>query len=116
MNKEVQQFVDAVSDERRPLLDQLHSLILSLYPDAEVVISYGIPTYKAKAGRVGLGLWKGGVTLHTFGARHLVEEFSAKYPAFRTTTAGINFKVSDAVPLAALKKVIKRSIEHPKPE
>lgn len=116
MNKEVQQFVDAVSDERRPLLDQLHSLILSLYPDAEVVISYGIPTYKAKGGRVGLGLWKGGVTLHTFGARHLVEEFSAKYPAFRTTTAGINFKLSDVVPVAALKKVIKHSIEHPRPD
>ena len=114
MNEEVQRFVDAVTDDRRQLFERLHSLILSLYPEAEVVLSYGIPTYKAKAGRVGLGLWKGGVTLHTFGARHLVQEFSARYPAFKTTTAGINFKVSDPIPVAALKKVIKQAIEQPR--
>ena len=34
MNKEVQRFVDAVTDERRPLFDLLHTLILSLYPEA----------------------------------------------------------------------------------
>jgi hypothetical protein len=53
VNKEVQQFVDAVSDERRPFYDKLHALIMGMYPSAEVVISYGIPTYKAKGGRVG---------------------------------------------------------------
>jgi len=116
MNKEVEQFVDVLSDERRPLYDKLHTLIIGMYPKAEVVISYGIPTYKAKSGRVGLGLWKGGVTLHTFGARQLVEEFGAKHPAFKTTTAGINFKVSDKIPIAAVKKVIKLAIEHPKPD
>ena len=63
MNKEVQQFVDVVSDERRPLFDKLHALIMGMYPSAEVVISYGIPTYKAKSGWVGLGYWKGGVSL-----------------------------------------------------
>ena len=115
MNKEVERFVAAVSDERRALYDKLHSLIMTMYPRAEVVISYGIPTYKAKEGRVGLGLWKGGVTLHTFGARHLVAEFAAKYPAYKTTTAGINFKTSDGVPIAAVKKVIKLAIEGPRP-
>jgi len=115
MNKEVQQFVDAVSDERRPLYDKLHRLIMGMYPSAEVVISYGIPTYKAKSGRVGLGYWKGGVSLYAFGAHHL-EEFRAKYPAIKTSTGTINFKLSDAVPVAALKQVIKHSIERPRPE
>jgi len=34
MNKEVQQFVDAVSDERRPFYDKLHPLIMGMYPSA----------------------------------------------------------------------------------
>ncbi|MGH2620033.1 MAG: iron chaperone [Anaerolineales bacterium] len=115
MNEEVQRFVDAVSDERRSLYDKLHALIMGMYPSAEVVISYGIPTYKAKSGRVGLGFWKGGVSLYTYGAHHL-EGFREKYPAIKTSTGTINFKLSDAVPEAALRQVIKHSIEHPKPD
>jgi hypothetical protein len=114
MNKDVQRFLDGVSGEQRPLFEQLHTLIMGLYPEPEVGISYGIPTYKAKSGRVGLGLWKGGVTLHTYGARELVEEFRARCPAFKTTTAGIDFRVSDKIPLAAVKKVIKLAIERPR--
>ena len=53
MNKEVQQFVDSVSDDRRGLYEKLEALIMGMYPSAEVVISYGIPTYKAKGGRLG---------------------------------------------------------------
>ncbi len=48
------------------------------------MVSYGIPTYKVKAGRVGLGFWKGGVSVYTYGAHHL-EEFRAKYPAIKTS-------------------------------
>ncbi len=115
MNKEVQRFVDAVPDDRRPYYDKLHALIMGMYPNAEVVIAYGIPTYKAKSGRVGLGYWKGGVSLYTYGAHHL-EEFRGQYPAIKTSTGTINLKLSDSVPVAALKKVIKHSIEHPKPD
>ena len=114
MNKEVQQFVDAVSDERRSFYDKLHALIMGMYPDAEVGISYGIPTYKAKAGRVGLGYWKDGVSFFPFGGKYL-DEFRAKYPAIKTGKGTINFKLTDKIPVAALKKVIKHSIEHPKP-
>lgn len=44
MNKEVQRYVDAIQDERKPLFDKLHALIMGLYP---IVMSYQIPTYKA---------------------------------------------------------------------
>ena len=113
MNKEVQQFVDAVSDERRPFYDKLHALIMGLYPDAEVGISYGIPTYKAKGGRVGLGYWKDGISFFPFGGKYL-DEFRAKYPAIKTGKGTINFKLTDKIPVGALKKIIKLAIEQPK--
>ena len=113
MNKDVERFVEAVSDDRRALYDKLHSLIMSMYPGAEVVISYGIPTYKVKDGRVGLGYWKQGVSLYPFGGDRL-EEFRAKYPDIKTGKGTINFKLSDKVPVPALKKVIKQAIENPR--
>jgi hypothetical protein len=49
----VQAYIDAIAPEQRPLFDRLHGLVLEMRPDAEVVISYQIPTYKV--GRLGEG-------------------------------------------------------------
>ena len=77
MNMEVQRFVDAVSDDRRALYDMLEALIMGMYPEPEVGISYGIPTIKTGKG-------------------------------------AINFKLTDKIPVAALKKIIKLAIEQPR--
>ena len=57
----VQRSIDAIPGRQRPLFDRLHSLILALYPNAEIVISYQIPTYRVGRRRVFLGLWQGGL-------------------------------------------------------
>ena len=111
----VRKFVEAVSDERRSLYDKLEQVILGMYPEAEVVITYGIPTYKAKAGRVGLGYWKEGVSFYPFSGTYL-DEFRSNYPAIKASKGTLNFKVSDKIPLAPLKKVIRYAIQHPRLE
>ncbi len=108
----VRRFVEAVSDERRSLYDTLHRLVLGMYPEARIGISYGVPTYWAKTGRVGLAYWSGGVSFYPFGGGYL-DEFRAKYPEIKTSKGTINFKVSEKVPTAALKKIIRQAIDHP---
>ncbi len=81
-----------------------------MYPDARIGISYGVPTYWAKSGRVGLAYWSGGVSFYPFGGDYL-DEFRAEHPAIKTSKGTINFKVSEKVPVAALKKIIRQSIE-----
>lgn len=106
-------YIEAVPEDRKPLFERLHALILSLYPDAEVVLSYGVPTYRAKTGWVALGYRKDGVSLYTCGAHHLAA-FKAKHPKIKTGTGCINLRTGDPVPAAALKQVIRHAIEHPK--
>ena len=108
----VRKFVNAVSGERRALYDALEGLILALYPDARIGISYGVPTYWAKSGRVGLAYWSGGVSFYPFGGDYL-DEFRAAHPTIKTSKGTINFKVAEKVPVAALKKLIRQAIEHP---
>ena len=108
----VLKFVNAVSDERRKAFDTLERLILGMYPDARIGISYGVPTYWAKSGRVGLAYWSGGVSFYPFGGDYL-DEFRSEHPTIRTSKGTINFKVSEKVPVMALKKIIRQSIEHP---
>ena len=116
MHEEVRLYIDAVP-EGKPLFDQLHGLILALYPDAEVVIASQIPTYKVKSGEgeVALGYWKHGVSLYT-GSSRLIKEFKEKHPAFKTGADSINFKVTDAVPAYDLKEIIKQAVEYPEVE
>lgn len=114
MNKDVERFMEAIPAKVRPQFDQLHSLILRMYPDAEVVISYGVPTYKAKVGRVALGYRKDGVSLYPYGPHPLVE-FKTKYPNIQTSKGSIKFKTTEKIPVAAVKKVIKLAIEPSKP-
>ncbi len=67
MNDAVQAYVDAISAEHRPLFDRVHRLILEAKPEAEVLISYQMPTYKVGPCRFYLAVWKHGVSFYGWG-------------------------------------------------
>ena len=78
MDDAVKAYIDAIAPEQRPLFDRLHRLVLKTRPDAEVVLSYKIPTYRVGRKRLFLAVWKHGVSIYGwnqgedggFGARH----------------------------------------------
>ena len=113
MQDDVKQYLDAVPDSRRPVVDKLHDLIMELYPNASVDMSYRMPTYKAKDGWVAIANQKRYVSLYTCGAHHLAE-FKVNNPEIKTGKGCINFKQSDELPLDDVRNVIKHAIEHPK--
>ena len=113
MQKDVKRYFDAVPEERKCLVDQLHSLIVGLYPHAQIDMSYRMPTYKSGDGWVALANQKHYVSLYTCGAHHLAG-FKKQHPSIKTGKGCINFKPADPLPEAALKKVIRHAIEHPK--
>jgi len=112
MTDEFREYFGSASDERHTLLQALHELILSLYPRASQVISYGIPTYRLGTGWVSLGYWKGGVSLYTNGP-HNIAQFTERYPAIKAGKGSLSFRLSDELPLEAIGKVIRRAMEPP---
>jgi hypothetical protein len=107
MDPTVQRYIDAIPERHRPLFDRLQLLILALYPNAEIVLSYQIPTYKVGRRRVFLGLWKGGVSLHGVP----VEDFKQRHPSIKTGKGSLNFKLTDELPEADIRDVITRAME-----
>lgn len=110
MDEAVQRFIDTVPPESKPLFDRLHALVLRLYPEAKVVISYQVPTYKTKTGWVALGYWKDGVSLYTNNPAHIVV-FQAKHPRIKTNKASFNLRRTDEVPDEDLEQVIRHAVE-----
>lgn len=112
MTESVQTYIASVTDERRQLFDRLQALILGLYPDAEIALSYGVPTYKTPTGRVHLGYWKHGVSVYP-GSRP-IPAFQAACPAIKTSKGTISLKLSDDIPTEALTAAIRAAVEGPK--
>lgn len=112
MNRKVRRYLNAVPEDRKLLVEKIHGLIVGLYPDVKIDMSYRMPTYRAKDAWVAVANQKRYVSLYTCGAHHLAE-FKAKYPGIGRGKGCINFKATDPVPVTALRKVIRHAIEHP---
>lgn len=68
MDAEAQSCIDGIASEHRPLFDRLHRLILRAYPEATVVLSYGMPTYRVGDRRLHVGVWRHGVSVYGWDA------------------------------------------------
>lgn len=102
---------ESVTDERRQLFDRLQPLILGLYPEAEIMLSYGVPTNKTPTGRVHLGYWK---HVSVYPGSRPIPAFQAACPTIKTSKGTISFKLADAIPTEALTAVIRAAIAGPK--
>ena len=57
-------YIEAIDNAQRPLFDRVHRLIMEVQPDADVVISYKMPTYVVGARRLHVGVWKHGLSFY----------------------------------------------------
>ncbi|MFF0012050.1 DUF1801 domain-containing protein [Streptomyces sp. NPDC005374] len=64
MDTETQTYVDAIDPGHRPLFDRVHRLILAACPDADIGLSYGMPTYRVGDRRLHVGVWRHGVSVY----------------------------------------------------
>jgi hypothetical protein len=87
MDDAVRDYVDAIAPEHRPLFDRLQRLILEAHPDAAVVLSYQMPTYKVGRHRLFLGVWRHGVSIYGW-QEGRDAGFTARHPDHPAATRG----------------------------
>jgi uncharacterized protein YdhG (YjbR/CyaY superfamily) len=95
MDEAVRTYIDGIDPASRPLFDRLHGLILSAYPDADLVLSYRMPTYKVGRRRLYLGAWKHGVSIYGW-QQGRETDFAARHPALKTSKGTIQLRPGDA--------------------
>lgn len=95
MDEAVQLYIDGIAAEHRPLFDRLHRLILTAYPEATVVLSYRIPTYKVGTRRLYVGAWKHGLSIYGW-QRGRADVFIAQHPTLKTSKGTIQLRPDDA--------------------
>ena len=95
MDDAVRRYIDAIAPEHRPLFDRLHGLILEVHPDATVVLSYQMPTYKAGRHRLFLAMWKHGVSIYGW-RQDRDAGFTDRHPGLRSSKGTIRLRPEDA--------------------
>ncbi len=64
MDDGVDAYINAIAPEHWPLFDRMHHLILEVQPEADVRLSYNMPTYVVDAHRLYVGVWKHGLSIY----------------------------------------------------
>jgi uncharacterized protein YdhG (YjbR/CyaY superfamily) len=95
MDPAVRDYIDAIAPEHRPLFDRLHRLALEAHPEAAVVLSYQIPTYKVGPRRLFVGVWKHGVSIYGW-QKGGDAGFTARHPGLKTSKGTIQLRPDDA--------------------
>ena len=107
----VQGYIDAIDPRYRPLFDRVHEMIMAAYPEATVVLSYKMPTYRVGARRLNLGVWRHGVSL--YGSQGRDAGFTDRHPALRTSKGTIRLRPDDAagIPDPELLALVRAALE-----
>jgi uncharacterized protein YdhG (YjbR/CyaY superfamily) len=111
VDEAVRDYIDGIPAGHRPLFDRLHRLILESYPDAIVVLSYGMPTYKVGRRRLHVGAWQHGVSLYGW-PQERAADFVSRHPGLRTSKGTIRLRPEDvaAIPDDEFRDLVRAGL------
>jgi uncharacterized protein YdhG (YjbR/CyaY superfamily) len=95
MDQAVQDYIDGIPAEHRPLFDRLHRLILEAHPEAAIVISYKMPTYQVGRRKLYVGAWRHGVSIYGWQPGRDAG-FTTRHPALTVGRRTIRLRPEDA--------------------
>jgi uncharacterized protein YdhG (YjbR/CyaY superfamily) len=112
MDEAVQGYIDGIAPEYRPLFDRVHRLILAEHPDATVVLSYKIPTYKVGKRRLYVGAWKHGLSIYGW-QQGRDDAFTSRHPELKTSKGTLQLRPEDAaaIPDDELSDLVRAALD-----
>ena len=107
----VRRYRDEMDSQYRPVFDRLHRLITAMCPDADLVLSYGMPTYRIGRRRLNVGVWQHGLSVYVSPNRD--GGFSARHPELVAGKGTIKLKPADAaaIPDADFQDLIRAALD-----
>jgi len=105
--EEVDEYLRGVEEPKRRTLEALRRTILELVPDAEQVISYGIPAFRVEGRTIaGFAAFKNHLSYLPFSGSVLAQ-LADELKGFTMTKSALHFPVDRPLP----KKLVSKLIE-----
>ena len=107
MNDDVRAYVAAIPDEIRALFEHVHGLITSEHPDAEMLLSYKMPTYVVGTHRLHVAAWKHGLSLYGWQDD---DGFLERYPELHNGKGTLKLPVGHEIPDDEIRALVRSSL------
>jgi uncharacterized protein YdhG (YjbR/CyaY superfamily) len=104
--EEVDEYLRAVEEPKRSTLRTLRRTILEVIPEAEQVISYGVPAFRVRGRTVaGFAAFKTHLSYLPFSGS-VLGQFADELEGYTMTKSSLHFPVDRPLPKALVKKLI----------
>ncbi|HEY4868135.1 MAG TPA: DUF1801 domain-containing protein [Candidatus Dormibacteraeota bacterium] len=112
MDDAVRDYIDGIAPEHRPLFDRVHRLVLEAYPEAAMMLSYQMPTYKVGRRRLFVGVWKHGLSIYGW-ERGRESGFAGRHPELKTSRGTIQLRPDDAARISddELRDLVRAALD-----
>ena len=104
--EEVDEYLRGVEEPKRTTLQALRATILEIVPDAEEIISYGLPAFRTDGVTVaGFAAFKDHLSYLPFSGS-VLSELADELGAYTMTKSALHFPVDRPLPKTLVKKLI----------
>jgi uncharacterized protein YdhG (YjbR/CyaY superfamily) len=104
--EEVDEYLHGVDEPKRSVLQTLRRTILEIVPEAEQVISYGVPAFRVRGKTVaGFAAYKTHLSYLPFSGSAL-GQLADELDGYTMTKSSLHFPVDRPLPKALVKKLI----------
>lgn len=108
--EEIDEYLAALEEPKRSTLAQLRETIMSIVPDAEQCISYGMPAFKLRGKTIaGFAAFKNHVSYLPHSGS-VIPALAAETKGFSGTKGSLHFAVDEPLPKALVKRLLDARI------
>lgn len=107
--KNTDEYIAQQPAEIRETLQELRETIKNAAPDAEEVISYGMPAYKQNGPLVYFAAYKNHIGFYPTSSG--IEDFKNEITAYKSSKGAIQFPIDKPLPLDLVSRIVKSRIE-----
>ena len=108
--KSVDDYLAAVPEEARAVLEALRRTIRDAAPKAEEAISYQIPAFKYHGPLVFFAAFKNHCSFYVV-SKSIMKTFGSELKPYDTSGTTIHFSAENPLPATLVKKIVKARIE-----
>lgn len=103
--KTIEVYIDAQSEEVKPLLNQVRDTLRTALPHAQERISWSMPTYWNKQNIIHFAAFKNHIGLYP--GPEAVEHFTERLREYKTSKGAVQFPYSKTLPLSLIEEIAK---------
>ena len=104
--QEVDEYLRGIEEPKRGTLQRLRATILEVVPEAEQVISYGLPAFRVRGATIaGFAAFKNHLAYLPFSGS-VLEKLDDELEGYTMTKSSLHFDVDRSLPKALVEKLI----------